>query len=166
MTPAEMKTLRESLGLPVQFVVDYFQVQQRTVQYWESGKKAVPQDVVSWLCTISSYFEKMLKQQTDALEAIFAQHGLPSEMVLIRYRTQDDLWRYQPDMRPLPETTHTAMLVRLWNWLKERGVPVKITYMNPDQYEKWLNGRTDTPDLRAMWAGEQDKDVEPLHRHK
>lgn len=156
MTPAEMKTLRESLGLSAQFLSDNLNVQLRTVQYWESGKKPVPKDVSDWLQNISNNFDRMLKQQTDALELLFVSHGQPAEIVLIRYRTQEHLWRFLPEFHPFPETTHTAMLVRLWTWLKERDIPVKITYMNPDQYVMWLNGREDSTDLRAAWAGEQD----------
>ena len=38
MTSAELKTLRESLGLPVQWLAERANVQRRSVEYWEAGR--------------------------------------------------------------------------------------------------------------------------------
>ncbi len=48
MTPAELKTLRESsLGLSAQWLADRAGVLQRSVQYWEAGRSRVPEDVAT-----------------------------------------------------------------------------------------------------------------------
>ena len=52
MTPAELKTIRESLGLTVQWLADRAGVKLRTVQYWESGRSGVPADVSELLLRI------------------------------------------------------------------------------------------------------------------
>lgn len=45
MTSAQLKALRESLGLSQQWLADQSNVQKRTVAYWESGRNQVPEDV-------------------------------------------------------------------------------------------------------------------------
>lgn len=56
MTPAELKTLRESLGLPVQWLAERANVQRRSVEYWEAGRSKVPDDVAELMLQIDAQF--------------------------------------------------------------------------------------------------------------
>lgn len=57
MTPAEFKTIRESLGLTAQWIAENAGVKLRTAQYWEAGRMAVPVDVeqVCWTVLIKRW---------------------------------------------------------------------------------------------------------------
>ncbi|MFI6496930.1 helix-turn-helix domain-containing protein [Nonomuraea typhae] len=45
MTDAELKVVREWLGLSLQWLADHLGVSLRTVQHWEQGKYAIPDGV-------------------------------------------------------------------------------------------------------------------------
>jgi hypothetical protein len=76
-------------------------------------------------------------------------------VALVRYRADADLWRFRPDFRPLPVSCHAALLGRLRGALAEIGVLSRIVYMDPAQYEIWLDCRSDTEAMRAAWAALQ-----------
>lgn len=46
MTPADFKSIRESLGLSAQWLADAVHVDQRTVRRWEDGEIPLREDVV------------------------------------------------------------------------------------------------------------------------
>ena len=152
MTPAEFKTMRESLGLTAQWIADNACVKLRTAQYWEAGRMAVPADVAGMLDRIDKTLESTVAQAVAHIDDLSEQHGAPAEITLVRYRTDADLWRFRPDMKPLPATTHAAMLSRLRRALWSRSIPSVIEFMEPDEYMAWLDGRPDTEAERASWA--------------
>lgn len=152
MTPAEFKTIRESLGLTAQWIADNAGVKLRTAQYWEAGRMAVPADVASMLDRIDKTLDSTVAQAVAHIDDLTEQHGAPAEIALVRYRSDADLWRFRPDMKPLPATTHAAMLSRLRRVLWSRSIPSVIEFMEPDEYLTWLAGRPDTEAERANWA--------------
>jgi hypothetical protein len=152
MTPAEFKTIRESLGLTAQWIADQAYVQLRTAQYWEAGRTAVPADVANMLHGIDKKLEATVAQAVARIDELTKHHGAPAKITLLRYRSNADLWRFRPDMQPLPATTHAAMLSRLSRVLWSRNIPFVIEFMGPDEYLTWLAGRTDTEVERAAWA--------------
>ncbi len=152
MTPAEFKTIRESLGLTAQWIADQAGVKLRTAQYWEAGRMAVPEDVAKMLDNIDKMLDSTVSQALAFIDITAKDHGAPSEIYLVRYRSDADLWRFRPDMKPLPTTTHAAMLSRLRRILWTRSIPSVIEYMEPEEYMVWLAGRPDTEEARASWA--------------
>lgn len=156
MTSAEMKTLRESLGLPVQWLADQAGVKARTVQYWEAGRNAVPEDVALMLKSIDAQIWNIVGNAVSQIkEAAEMEGALPEQLDLIRYRTDEDLWHYQPEFKPLPATCHGMLLSRLTREIGPLKIPVHIIYMQPEKYNAWLNGRHDSSELRSQWASEQ-----------
>jgi len=152
MTPAEFKTMRESLGLTAQWIADNAGVKLRTAQYWEAGRMAVPADVASMLESIDKMLNFSVAQAIEHIDDMSSQHGAPADVALVRYRTDADLWRFRPDMRPFPTTTHAEMLSRLRRALDLRNIPSLIEFMEPEEYFAWLAGRPDTETERANWA--------------
>ena len=155
MTPAELKTIRESLGLPLQWVATQARVQLRTAQYWEAGRNAVPEDVAEMLRGIDAQLWGIIDQMVRQVGAMIKEAGTPQQVDLVRYRNDADLWRYQPDFRPLPATCHGMLLSRAQRALEPLKVPIRIVYMQPEAYGRWLDGRADSSELRAQWASEQ-----------
>lgn len=152
MTAAEFKTIRESLGLTAQWIADHAGVKLRTAQYWEAGRMAVPRDVADMLELIDKGLESSVEQAVAHIDELTKKHGQPEQITLVRYRNDSDLWRFRPDMKPLPATTHAAMLSRLRRVFWCKGIPSVIEFMEPDEYLAWLAGRPDTEAERAAWA--------------
>lgn len=129
MTPAELKTYRESLGLTLQWLADNSNVKLRTAQYWESGRMSVPLDVSERLSKLDQQFSKAADYAVQiAHENVTAQDSMPDNVVLYRYRTEDELWQARPDMQGLPVTSHAALLNRCRLALEADGFIVRIEY--------------------------------------
>ena len=126
MTPAELKTLRESLGLSAQWLADRAGVLQRSVQYWEAGRSRVPDDVAELVLRIDAQFAEATRQSLAVVDDQTARQGQPPENVrLYRYRNDAELWEARPDMAGLPVTAHAALLARV---RLARGQSVAIEY--------------------------------------
>jgi transcriptional regulator with XRE-family HTH domain len=157
MTPAELKTIREAVGLSVPDLAALAGVQERSVRYWESGRSAVPDDVASIVTRLDQQLAGTTRQLVDLVrEQIQAMGGqAPADIVLLRYRENADLWRFRPDMKPFPTATHGALLARCRAGLADLHVKTRIVYMEPDAYNQWLAGREDGDALRSEWAALQ-----------
>ena len=153
MTGAELNTLRKALGLPVSWVAEQAGVRQRSVNYWESGRFAVPDDVAELLIQT----DKRLRERFEMRFAAVSQATYDDPFVLFRYRSDEDLWSFEPDFAPLPNSTH-AMLIS-WLWLsyaqEQDGIkPPCIIWMEPEEYHLWLRDGNlkDSFFARSMWA--------------
>ena len=149
---AHLKTLRESLGLTAQWVADQAGVRLRSVQYWESGRSKVPDDVCHMLKNIDDSLNNSVKSAVEHINEVKAETGTCPEIVLIRYRTDEDLWQFREDMRPLPTTTHAEMLARMNRELAKINVQTQIVYMDANAYLTWLGDRVDDEAARSEWA--------------
>jgi len=115
MNSATLKTLREACGLSVSDLARLIPslkapgdtVKERTVQYWEKGRNAIPKDVAELVCDIDAELNKMVDLYMAALPK-----GV-SSTTLYRFKDVEDLWRLHPNMANLPVTCHAAMLNRI-----------------------------------------------------
>ncbi len=151
MTGAELNTLRKSLGLPVSWVAERSGVRQRSVNYWESGRFAVPDDVAELLVQT----ENRLRERFEMYFAAISRATYADPVVLFRYRSDEDLWLFEPDFAPLPNSTH-AMLIS-WLWLPQEQDGIKtagVVWMEPEEYHLWLRDGNlkDSFCTRSMWA--------------
>ncbi len=128
MSPAELKTLRESLGLTLNWVAEQAGVYVRTAQYWESGRQAPPADVVEMLQRLDAQIDRVVIETLDTYADVAETHGEPENIELYRYRKNEQLWSDKPDMMPLPVTYHAAMLHRASKALRNIGLTVSIVY--------------------------------------
>lgn len=157
MTPAEFRTLRESLGLDVAACCRLFAVADRTVRRWDAGRLPIPEGVIRQLLDVDAGFESIARDAVrKALDEQARRGESPKDIALVRYRTDEDLARYLPDMRLLGTQAHGALADRVRRALKAAGLPLpRIVWMEPDAYEAWRGRRPDHEDLRAKWGGEQ-----------
>ncbi|MDR2925494.1 MAG: helix-turn-helix domain-containing protein [Azoarcus sp.] len=163
MTGAALKTVRESLGLTAQWVADQAGVRLRTAQYWEAGRMSVPSDVAAMLSALDEKIDAAARHAAARhaaahISSLCGQHGSSSKIALVRYRTDDDLWRFRPDMEPLPATAHAALLSRVRRMLWSENIPSSIEFMDTENYMAWLDGRPDTEAERAAWAASLHKE--------
>ena len=113
MTGAELKTLREALGLSAQWLADRAGVAQRTVSYWESGTAAVPTDVEDLVNSLDLTLKRVVSEVVVQCRRQVREHGAPEDVTLRRYRSDADLWANRPDMQGVPVAYHAAMLSRV-----------------------------------------------------
>jgi hypothetical protein len=161
MNAAEFKTLRESLGLPVPWVAAQAGARPRVVESWEEGKEPVPDDVAGLLASLDEQLWQLVDDYLEQVNEMKAQDGvLPEGIVLIRYRTDEDLWAFHSGFKPLPATSHAMLLARTQHALKGMGVASLIRYMEPKVYRNWLGKREDTETLRSTWAAIEKRPVD------
>lgn len=158
MTPAELRTLREALGLSHDDVAQLVKVQSRSVKFWEQGNQAVPADVAELLRDMDRNYTATAAQVTKTWAMAIQVSSQPLQpIVLLRYASAEDVRHYRPDMGALPLTTHATLLNRIRLGLEARGVVVRVVYMVPDEYEPWRRAqqRDDNEDSRNAWAALQ-----------
>ena len=154
MTSAELKTMREAIGLSVPELAAFANhVQERTVRYWESGRNQVPNDVETLVTGISQLLDTKANELAEDIRELIKLGGpLEGPFVLIRYRENEDLWHFEPNWKSFSTTTHGAFLTRCRVALADLGVATRIVYMDPQLYSHWLNGRQDELGTRHSWA--------------
>jgi predicted transcriptional regulator len=128
MTSAELKTLREALGLSVAWVAACAGVQRRTVEYWEAGRMAVPADVEKTIRAIDFQFNHAANQALAVAIENRDKYGKPTTIDIRRYRTDEALWAAVTDMYGFPVTAHAALLDRSRRLLELHGFVVTINY--------------------------------------
>lgn len=154
ITPAELKTLREKWGLSTQWLADQAGVRVRTVQYWESGRSAVPEDVAAIMLVTDMRLESIIDA---SVEFVTSLDPIPENIVLVRYKSDEDLHRYRPDMSEFSARAHGMVLALTKSEIEIalEDVNVRIVYLEPEQYEAWLKltNQKDSEQTRAAWAG-------------
>jgi|GEM_PF-635328 len=151
MTPAEYKTLRESLCLSTQWVADQSGIDAKACKQWESHQSTVPTDISQLLLHIEDLVSKTSQSSINHIIKT-AESGKTGMVVMIRYQTDEDLWRFVPSLKPLPTSTHGSILSRVRQGLSIHNIRTKIAYMVPDDYTNWLGERDDVESLRLEWA--------------
>jgi hypothetical protein len=128
MTAAELKTLRESLGLSMQWSATNIGLVKnvRSWQKWELGERSVPGDVGERIKMLDERAAIAARQALAEAKLKRAEDGSPERVVLMRYATDEALWERFPDMRPLPVAYHAAILARARQMLIDHGFSVEI----------------------------------------
>ncbi len=148
-----MKTLRESLGLTAQWFANQFGLDPRSVYYWENGRNKISSDSIELLNSIDKKVTDMVNSFIGQIKLGIDKHNYkPEEITLIRYKNDEELWRFEPDFKPLPVSCHAMMLSRLMAELNELEITVHIIFMDVAEYEKWLDQNKDSVELRTHWA--------------
>ncbi|MFB4280872.1 helix-turn-helix domain-containing protein [Nonomuraea sp. MTCD27] len=101
MTDAELKVVREYLGLSLQWLADHLAVSLRTVQHWEQGKYAIPDGVRIAIEAL----EVTAGQQVTAIVGML--NDAPDTVMAIP-RTDADC----PPECPWPPSWHRAIAAR------------------------------------------------------
>lgn len=79
MTPAEFKTLRESLGLPTEWLTQRFKVSQRAIARWDDSTPP-PAGVAEEMLAIEDFAESMADEVLDRLalsDGVELEYALP-----------------------------------------------------------------------------------------
>lgn len=129
MSGAELKTIREYLGLPASWLATKAEVRERTVNYWESGKTPVPSDVADIVDDLLEKRKRSVKEALLLIDDLIKKRGrVPHAVTLRRFKHELELWQAHPEMNGLPVTYHASILFELKSKLEKRAIATEITY--------------------------------------
>ncbi|QIQ21456.1 helix-turn-helix domain-containing protein [Zophobihabitans entericus] len=136
LSKAEFKTLREALGLSIQDLARWAKVDERSVRRWESfsEQNMPPKQVALNLLKLEADINFVAEQGLIMAREKYTEHTELEKIVLIRYKTNEELWHAKPDMNGLPTTTHAVLLFKTMNLLKNAGFDVVIEYFDSTHY--------------------------------
>lgn len=122
MTPAEFDTRRRLLGLSIQEVADWCEVQRRTVERWISGYSGVAENASARLLDLED-------RMTAAVEQAVALASVqkPDSVTLLRYRSQSGL-DASPHAAGMPLGAHAIMIGWMADALEDEGMTVAIAW--------------------------------------
>lgn len=105
MSPAELRVVREFLGLSSSDLARHLGVTDRTVRHWEAGKYPVPDGV------------RLAVEKLEADTARFVAGVVEKLMdypdpVVVTYRTDEEYHEAHPEI-PLPASWHRAVIARV-----------------------------------------------------
>jgi transcriptional regulator with XRE-family HTH domain len=167
MTGAELATLRQACGLTREDLGALAGVHQRTVKHWESGHAGVPADVAA---TVARLLASINADVSARRRQILDAGRPPGGLVLVRYRTAEDMARFCPDMAGLPLTVHAATVVQLIQALAFtpglQDLAIRVVYMDAPAYDAWLSACQvqDSDAARSRWAAGQVEGQALPHR--
>lgn len=75
LTPAEVRCIREGLGVTAEWLADHLGVRTRTVQRWESGANPIPEFAVDALALLEADAAEQVRHHIDAFTG--ARPGVP-----------------------------------------------------------------------------------------
>jgi transcriptional regulator with XRE-family HTH domain len=105
MTDAELRVVREFLGLSPEWLAGHLGVSARTVRHWEAGKYAIPDGV-------RLEVEDLERRTGEFLDGLVPQlMDLPDPGVYV-YRTDAEYHSAHPEV-PFPASWHRAVAARL-----------------------------------------------------
>jgi len=105
MTPAELKVVREYLGLSSAALAKYLGVSDRTVRHWEAGKYPIPDGVRLEVEKLEAYTAEFVASVVEKVMDI-------SDPVVVTYRTDEEYHAAHPEI-PLPASWHRAVIARV-----------------------------------------------------
>ncbi|MFL0177066.1 helix-turn-helix domain-containing protein [Mycobacterium sp. SMC-13] len=76
MTAAEVRAIREGLGVTAEWLADYVDVQTRTVQRWESGQNEIKPFAAEAIAMLEADAQRQVEAHVEAMRA-FPPSGSP-----------------------------------------------------------------------------------------
>lgn len=105
MSGAELRCLREWLGLTTRWLADRLGVAERSVHRWESGDSPIPRGVADGVLALS-------EQTYEILNGLIEQLLDTVDPVVITYRTDADYQAHHPE-GDWPASWHRALCARI-----------------------------------------------------
>ncbi|QFG13279.1 helix-turn-helix DNA binding domain protein [Streptomyces phage Gilgamesh] len=105
MTPAELRVVREYLGVTPEWLAAHLKVSGRLVRHWEQGKYAIPDIHRLEIQNLERYTGAFVSKVIDHLMDV-------PEPVVGTYRDDDEYHAAHPEMS-FPASWHRAVIARV-----------------------------------------------------
>lgn len=158
MKPAELKTLREYLGLSANLMALKFGVEKRTIYYWEDGTYSTPEIVKTFLrqaCKRLVYLVNMeVEKVLNFIKEVTEQNEPPEFYCLIRFQNDKQFWKYKKELSGTPNSFYNVVLAKTLEELERLNINATLIYMNENSYQSWLKEKEilDCEENLIKWA--------------
>lgn len=105
MTDAELRVVREFLGLTPEWLASHLKVSARTVRHWEAGRYDIPDGV-------RLEIEDLERRTAEFLDGLVSKLMDVPVRGVITYRNDEEYHAAHPEI-PFPALWHRAMVARL-----------------------------------------------------
>lgn len=105
MTDAELRVVREYLGLTPEWLASHLGVSGRTVRHWEQGKYPIPDGV-------RLEIEHLEAQTGEVVSAAIDQLMDLPDPAVVTYRSDEEYHAAHPEIR-FPASWHRAVIARV-----------------------------------------------------
>lgn len=105
MTGAELRVVREWLGLTTRWLADHLDVAERSIHRWESGERPIPDGV-------RLAVERLEQATSEIVEAAVTACNDAPDPGLITYRSDGEYAEHHPE-QPWPASWHRAVVARV-----------------------------------------------------
>ncbi|MFE7462436.1 helix-turn-helix domain-containing protein [Nocardiopsis terrae] len=113
VTPAELKSLRESLGFTGESLASYLGLSGgRTVRHWESGKYPIADGAAEEIRALEALTDSYVQETAAALRG-------QTNPTLTVYRDDAEYHHAHPDMARFPAAWHRAVAARVARLIPE-----------------------------------------------
>lgn len=109
MSPIELKSRREALGLTQAGLSQALHVKQGTINGWETGSRPIPPGVNGNLDSLEERLERFVDLAVQGIEAAARQD---SSACLYVWPDDNSFWKAHPDADGTPATLHRVAMAR------------------------------------------------------
>ncbi len=142
MTPATLQALRRLLFYSQPEAAKLVGgVSDRSWQFWERGKRPIPQDVIGRVNSLCAWRNQTLSEAEAQIKVVGAKNP-----AFVWYDSLDD-WIVLNEGEPMFWRPHCSVIAELC--ARHSG---KAVVFEPDSYCWWLGDRKDSAAMRAAWA--------------
>lgn len=106
MTPAEIRSIREHLGLSHTELAAFLSVDVRSVRRWEAGQQYIHDDNAESIRKLVDITGTAVRQRVINLRP-------RTNPTMVVYRFDEDMWAAHPEYAPLPARWHRIIAARV-----------------------------------------------------
>ncbi len=106
MTPAEIRSIREHLGLSQEEFADVLNIDVRSVRRWETGQQDIHAGNAAAIRKIVDI------TATNVRQLVIELRGQPHP-TLVTYQSDADMWAHRPALVPFPARWHRIIAARV-----------------------------------------------------
>lgn len=134
MTAAELRVVREHLGLPIEWLARHLRVTERTIRRWERGVSPIPDGVRLEVAAMEQQTAQHIGAAVDAAMA-------SPDPVMLTYRSDTDYRTHHPELE-WPASWHRAVVARVAQevpalvidyWTKEQTTTTTTPYLREEE---------------------------------
>jgi len=131
MSPIELRSRREALGLSQQGLAECLGVKQATVSAWEKGTRVIPDGISERIDALEDHVETLIDQ---ALDGIDQAEDLPGPPMLFVWPTNQAYWAAHPESDGHPAVLHRVAMARARTLADTPDINLVTP---PDKEEQW-----------------------------
>lgn len=162
MNSAELRTIREALGLSRDEAASWLEVSSTRLRQWEDGNRPVPVGVLAQMRSLAIEAERFT---TLEVRGRVVDEPTGETVVLLRYRSAEDRVTDEADGHDpaeradrgcdLPVVVQAVASWRAAQILLDHGHDARLAWFNPREYSHWLGDRANTAAAHRQWATTQ-----------